>query len=185
MIAPGAPVGSVLVVGDERSMREFLGVALTRDGHEVAVADSPVAAASAYRSRDFDVVITDLKMPGGSGLDVLEGVKAAHPHTQVVVVTAFATHETAIAAMKRGAYDYLTKPFKVDEIGVVLERALEKRKLLRDNIALRDELHGRFRLDRLVGKSQPMQRLFELLRKVAPAKTSILLAGESGTGKEL
>jgi two-component system response regulator PilR (NtrC family) len=179
------PTGSVLVVDDERSMRDFLRIALTRAGHEVAVAETPTAAADAYRAREFDVVITDLKMQGGTGLDVLEGVKAAHPHTQVVVVTAFATPETAIAAMKRGAYDYLTKPFKIDEIGVVVERALEKRALLRDNLELRAELQGRFRLDRLVGKSAAMQRVFELVKKVAPARTSVLLSGESGTGKEL
>ena len=108
-------------------MREFLRIALTRAGHTVTVVESPAAAALEYGARDFDVVITDLKMPGGSGLDVLDGVKRARPDTQVIVVTAFATTETAIAAMKRGAYDYLTKPFKVDEIGVVVERALEKR----------------------------------------------------------
>jgi two-component system, NtrC family, response regulator PilR len=179
------PTGSILVVDDERSMRDFLRIALTRVGHEVTVVDSPAAAAAAYGARDFDVVITDLKMAGGTGLDVLDGVKAARAHTQVIVVTAFATTETAIAAMKRGAYDYLTKPFKVDEIGVVVERALEKRALLRDNVELRAELQGRFRLDRLVGKAPPMQRLFELARRVAPAKTSVLITGESGTGKEL
>ena len=166
-------------------MREFLRIALGRVGHAVTVADSPAAAAVEYGAHDFDVVITDLKMAGGSGLDVLDGVKAARPDTQVIVVTAFATTDTAIAAMKRGAYDYLTKPFKVDEIGVVIERALEKRALLRDNLELRAELQGRFRLDRLVGKSPPLQRLFELLKRVAPAKTSVLITGESGTGKEL
>ena len=178
-------MAAILIVDDERSMREFMRIALTRAGHEVEVADSPAAAKLAYDARDFDLVITDLKMPGGSGLDVLEGVKAVRPHTQVVVVTAFATPETAIQAMKRGAYDYLTKPFKVDEIGVVVERALERRTLLRDNLELRAELEGRFRLDRLVGKAPAMQQLFELLKKVAPAKTTVLLSGESGTGKEM
>ncbi|HZS41166.1 MAG TPA: sigma-54 dependent transcriptional regulator [Polyangia bacterium] len=179
------PAGSILIVDDERSMREFLRIALTRAGHTVQLADSPDAARAAYGERDFDLVITDLRMPGGTGLDVLDGVKAARPDTQVVVVTAFATPETAIAALKRGAYDYLTKPFKVDEIAVVVARALEKRALVRDNLELRAELEGRFRLDRMVGKSPAMQRLFELLRKVAPSKTSVLISGESGTGKEM
>jgi two-component system response regulator PilR (NtrC family) len=177
--------GDVLIVDDERSMRDFLRIALVRAGHKVTVAESPAAAKQEYDKRDFDIVITDLKMPTGSGLDVLDGVKANHPQTQVIVVTAFATPETAISAMKRGAYDYLTKPFKVDEIGVVVERALEKRALLRDNVELRAELEGRFRLDRMVGKAPPMQRLFELLKKVAPARTSVLISGESGTGKEM
>jgi two-component system, NtrC family, response regulator PilR len=178
-------VGVILVVDDERSMREFLRIALSRAGHTVSVADSPVAARVEYDARDYDVVITDLKMQGGSGLDVLSDVKTRHPDTQVVVVTAFATPETAIAAMKAGAYDYLTKPFKVDEIGVVVERAMEKRALLRQNVELRERLEARFRFEHMVGKSPPMQRLFELLRKVAPAKTSVLLEGESGTGKEM
>jgi two-component system response regulator PilR (NtrC family) len=179
------PTGSILVVDDERSMREFLRIALARAGHEVTTVDSPASAAEAYRKRDFDVVITDLKLAGGSGLDVLDGAKAQRSDTQVIVVTAYATTETAIAAIKRGAYDYLNKPFKVDEILVVVERALEKHTLLRDNVELRAELLARFRLDRLVGKSQPMQRVFELVRRVAPARTSVLIAGESGTGKEL
>ena len=118
------------------------------------------------------MVITDLRMPDGTGLDVLETSKELHPDTEVIVVTAFATAETAIAAMKPGAYDYLTKPFKVDEIGLVVERALEKRALLRDNVVLRDEIEGRYRLDRMLGKSAAMQRVFELIarsRRRAPA----------------
>ncbi len=166
-------------------MRDFLRIALSRAGHEIEVASGPAEAKARFVARDFDLVITDLMMPTGSGLDVLRDVKAHRPETQVIVVTAFATPETAIAAMKQGAYDYLHKPFKVDEIQLVVERALERRTLIRENIELREELHGRFRLDRLVGKSPPMQRMFELVKKVAPAKTSVLISGESGTGKEL
>ena len=166
-------------------MRDMLRIALARAGHDVVVADSPGAAHAQLAESDFDLVITDLRMPGGSGLDVLADVKKLRPATQVVVVTAFATPETAIAALKNGAYDYLTKPFQVDEIGVVVARALEKRALLRDNLQLRAELEGRFRLESMVGKSPAMQRVFDLLRKVAPAKTSVLISGESGTGKEL
>jgi two-component system response regulator PilR (NtrC family) len=176
---------SILVVDDERSMRDFLRIALQRTGNEVTVAESAAAAHQAVGKQEFDVVITDLKMQGGTGLDVLDAVKKRQPHTQVIVVTAFATPETAIAAMKLGAYDYLTKPFKVDEINVVVERALEKRKLLNDNLELRERLQDRFHLERIVGKSLTMQRTFELVRKVAPAKTSVLISGESGTGKEL
>jgi two-component system response regulator PilR (NtrC family) len=131
------------------------------------------------------VIITDLRMGEIGGLDVLAESKRLHPETQVIVVTAFATAETAIAAMKTGAYDYLTKPFKVDEVGLVVERALERRLLHRDNLALRSEIQGRYKLDRLLGKSAVMQRTFEMVRKIAPAKTSVLLIGESGTGKEL
>jgi two-component system, NtrC family, response regulator PilR len=130
-------------------------------------------------------VITDLRMPDVGGLDILAAAKKQYPDTQVIVVTAFATTETAIAAMKAGAYDYLTKPFKVDEVGLVVDRALERRVLHQENLVLRDEIKGRFKLDRLLGKSPAMQRVFEMIRKIAPARTSVLLIGESGTGKEL
>jgi two-component system response regulator PilR (NtrC family) len=177
--------GDILIVDDERSMREFLAIYLRRAGHRVEAAADGAAARKALGAREFDVVITDLRMPDASGLDVLGDSKKLHPETQVIVVTAFATAETAIAAMKAGAYDYLTKPFKVDEVGLVVERALERRALHRQNVALRDEIKGRFKLDRLIGKSPAMQRVFEMIRKIAPARTSVLLIGESGTGKEL
>jgi two-component system response regulator PilR (NtrC family) len=151
----------------------------------VAVADGGQAARDMVEAREFDLIITDLKMPSVDGLEVLRHAKTRHPHTEVVVVTAFATAETAIAAMKQGAYDYLTKPFKVDEILVTVERALEKRALVRDNLTLREELHGRYRLDRMVGRSAVMQELFALIRRVAGTRTSVLILGESGTGKEL
>ncbi len=175
----------LLIVDDERSMRDFLRIALQRAGHEVTVAASPAEARGFFTERDYDLVITDLMMPSGSGLEVLRDVKAHRPETQVLIVTAFATAETAIAAMKEGAYDYLQKPFKVDEVQLVVERALERRTLIRQNSALREELRKSFRLDRLIGKAAPMERVFELVRKVAPAKTSVLVTGESGTGKEL
>jgi two-component system response regulator PilR (NtrC family) len=178
-------MAAILIVDDERSMREFLRIAFTRAGHQIAVASGPAEAKAQFTARDFDLVITDLMMPTGSGLDVLRDVKAHRPETQVLIVTAFATAETAIAAMKQGAYDYLQKPFKIDEVEIVVERALERRSLRAQNSELREELRGRFRLERLVGKSAAMERVFDLVRKIAPAKTSVLISGESGTGKEL
>ncbi len=178
-------VGSILVVDDERSMRDFLRIALQRLDYEVTTAEGPAQAIDILRKRDLDLVLTDLRMQGGTGLDVLDEARKSRPDTEVVVVTAFASTETAIAAIRRGAYDYLQKPFKIDEVTVVLERALEKRRLKRDNLSLRQELEGRYRLSDIVGKSAPMQRLFDLIRKVAPARTSVLINGESGTGKEL
>ncbi|MCG5054287.1 MAG: sigma-54 dependent transcriptional regulator [Myxococcales bacterium] len=167
-------------------MREFLAIYLRRAGHRVEAAPGGEEAKAALAAKEYDVVITDLRMgEARSGLDVLAASKALRPDTQVIVVTAFATAETAIAAMKAGAYDYLTKPFKVEEVGLVVERALERRLLHRQNTALRDEIKGRYKLDRLIGKSPPMQRLFDMIQKIAPARTSVLLIGESGTGKEL
>ena len=177
--------GDILLCDDERSVREFLAIYLKRVGHRVETVANTTEARAAIAAREFDVLITDLRMPDGTGLDVLDVSKKLRPETQVIVVTAYATAETAIAAMKAGAYDYLLKPFKVDEVGLVVERALERRTLLRENTTLRAEIQGRYRLDRLLGKSAPMTRLYEMIRKIAPARTSVLLVGESGTGKEL
>jgi two-component system response regulator PilR (NtrC family) len=177
--------GDILIVDDERSMREFLGIYLRREGHRIEAAAGGKEATAALKARTFDLVITDLRMPDGDGLSILALAKQLHPDTEVIVVTAFSTTETAIAAMKAGAYDYLTKPFKIDEVGLVVARALGTRRLARENLALRDEIKGRYKLERLLGKSPPMQRVFDVLRKVASARTSVLLIGESGTGKEL
>jgi len=179
-------MGSVLVVDDERSMREFLAICLSRAGHSVSVADSGDTALGSLTQSPVDVVVTDLRMPGDlGGLDLLREIKGRCMDTEVIVVTAFATTETAIEAMKQGAYDYLTKPFKVDEINAVIARAMEKRALVEENAALRERVAGRFRLASLLGKSPQMQRIFELIGKIHSTRTSVLITGESGTGKEL
>ena len=177
--------GDILVVDDERSMREFLAIYLRREGYRIEAVPGGNEAIALLKTRAFDVVITDLRMPDVDGLSILSEAKRLRPDVEVIVVTAFSTTETAIAAMKAGAHDYLTKPFKIDEVGLVVDRAMEKRRLSRDNIALRDEIKGRYKLERLLGKSPPMQRVFDILRKVASTRTSVLLIGESGTGKEL
>lgn len=178
--------GDILIVDDERSMREFLAIYLRRAGHRVEAVPGEEEAKQALKAKEYDVVLTDLRMGADvSGLAVLAAAKQLRPDTQVIVVTAFATAETAIAAMKAGAYDYLTKPFKVEEVGLVVGRALERRMLHKQNTVLRDEIKGRYKLARLIGKSPPMQRLFDMIQKIAPARTSVLLIGESGTGKEL
>jgi two-component system response regulator PilR (NtrC family) len=192
-------VGKILVVDDEQSMREFLGICLRRAGHEVAVAQSGGEALDHLRAQQIDIVVSDLKMPGGvDGLGLLQAIKSgtirrvaisgASPvaiDPEVILVTAFASADTAIAAMKQGAYDYLTKPFQIDEINAVIGRALEKRALVEDNLALRDQLAGRARLAQLLGKSRAMQKVFEMITKIHSVKTSVLITGESGTGKEL
>jgi two-component system response regulator PilR (NtrC family) len=179
-------MGTILVIDDERSLREFLSICLSRAGHRVTAAEDPQAAFRVLEKEPFDLVLTDLKMPGPvDGIGVLDEVKRRHPETQVVVMTAFATTDTAVAAMKRGAYDYLTKPFKVDEMLVVVDRALERQALVRDNAALRERVQDSYRLAALLGRSAAMQRVFELIRKIAPTKTTVLVTGESGTGKEL
>jgi two-component system response regulator PilR (NtrC family) len=179
-------MAAILVVDDERSLREVLTICLGRAGHEVVAAENAAQALATLERRSVDLVITDLKMPGPlDGLGLLDEVKRRHPELQVIVVTAYATAETAVRAMKRGAYDYVIKPFKVDEIVVVVDRALERQALVRDNAALRTKVYGRYKLASLLGKSAAMQRVFDLVRKIAATRTNVLITGESGTGKEL
>jgi two-component system response regulator PilR (NtrC family) len=179
-------VARLLIVDDERSMREFLGIAMKRMGHEVTEASSLDQARELYASVEYDLVITDLRMPGSQdGLVLLDEILVRRPGTPVIVMTAFASRETALAALKRGAYDYLGKPFKMDEMGVIVQRALDRRALLRENEKLRRQVASRHKLDRLLGKSDAMQRVFDLVRTVAQVRTNVLIVGESGTGKEL
>ncbi len=180
----------MMIIDDEQSMREFLSICLRRAGHDVVVASTGAEGLQKLETTPIDVVITDLRMPGDvDGLGVLAGIKggAKEPHQtpEVILVTAYATKETALAAMKLGAYDYLTKPFQIDEINAVIGRALEKRALVEANLALREQVAGRYRLANLLGKSRAMQKLFEVIGKIHSARTSVLITGESGTGKEL
>ena len=141
----------VLVVDDERSMQEFLEIFLRGEGYEVTTAGDVASARALLESDEFDVVVTDIQMPGGSGLDLLHAARDASPDTMVIMITAYASTETAIAAMKDGAYDYLTKPFRVYEIRLVVEKALEKKFLARENRRLRTELRTQSRNRRVVG----------------------------------
>jgi two-component system, NtrC family, response regulator PilR len=175
----------VLVVDDETSIREFLEILLKRSGHTVRLARDAHEAIARFKEEPAELVLTDLRLPRGSGMDVLHHVTKASPRTQVVIMTAFATTETAVEAMKAGAYDYIIKPFKVDELNVVIERALERRMLQAENSELRAALDARIAQNRLLGTSPAMKEVFEIIHKVAPTRTTVLLTGESGTGKEL
>ena len=179
-------MGRILVADDELSMREFLTILLTKSGHEVVCVDSGEAALEQVdRAPYFDIVLTDLKMGGISGLDVLREVQTLSPGTQIVVMTAYATTETAIMAMKAGAYDYITKPFKVDAVRVVIDKALEKSELVKENFRLKRQIQEQSRFERIVGRSPSMRRVFEMISRVASTRATILVSGESGTGKEL
>ena len=178
-------MSEILVTDDERSMREFLEILLKKEGYSVRSVPSMGKALAQIDEKAPDVVITDLKMKGGSGLDLLKEIKNRAPDIEVVVITAFATTETAIEALKLGAYDYITKPFQVDEIRVVVQRALERQRLLRANLRMRAELTGRYDYGNLVGKSPRMQEVYRLIEQVAPTRSNVLITGESGTGKEL
>lgn len=178
-------MNSILVVDDERSMREFISILLRKHGHSVEMADSGEAALEMVSEREYDLVLTDLKMPGAGGLEVLAEVKRREPSTQVILMTAYASTDTALRAMKEGARDYITKPFKVDELLVQIDKALEVRRLEKENFYLRAELAGRTRLDNIVGRSSAIKRVLDMLLRVAPTRTTVLITGESGTGKEL
>ncbi len=175
----------VLVVDDERGMRDFLEIFFRREGMEVVTATSVAEAHAQIEADDFDLIMTDVQMPGGSGIELLRSVKEASPETVVIVMTAFATTETAIEAMKEGAYDYLTKPFKIDELRLVVNKALEKKLLSVENKRLKSELRTQARQRVLIGTSAAMQRVYDLMAQVAATRTSVLVTGESGTGKEL
>ncbi len=177
----------ILVVEDDLSLREVLSMFLRKSGHDVVTANDGDLAFQALSGDDgdFDLVLTDLKLGRRSGLDVLTHVKNTAPQTEVILMTAFSTVETAIDAMRRGAFDYVGKPFKLDEISITIEKALEKRNLSLENIRLRRELSQRYGFDAIVGKTGKMQQVFERIMRVAPTKTSVLITGESGTGKEL
>ncbi len=175
----------ILVVDDERSMRDFLSIMLKKTGYDVTTAVDGEEAVKILHKDIFDLVITDLKMPKVDGLQVLKTVKELSPDTVVIVITAFASTETTVEAMKEGAYDYITKPFQNDEMKIRIKKALEKRRLSAENILLKKQLKDRAVFDNIVGKSEKIEKVFELVRKVSDSMSNILIYGDSGTGKEL
>ncbi|MGH7389088.1 MAG: sigma-54-dependent transcriptional regulator [Candidatus Rokuibacteriota bacterium] len=176
---------SILVVDDERSMRELLSIMLRQQGYAVQVAESGEHAIDTLQREAFDLVITDLRMRKVDGLAVLRAAKDASFDTAVLVVTAYASPETAVEAMKAGAYDYLTKPFKIEEISVTIANALERKRLQEENVALRRQLDLQRGVEGFVGKSRKMLDVFETIRKIADSPSNVMITGESGTGKEL
>ncbi len=175
----------ILVVDDEPSMREFLSIMLQREGYDVKCAADGVEALALLDDNVFDLVLSDVRMPNLGGLELLQHIKGLGTDTVVIMMTAFSTTEQAVEAMKHGAYDYLTKPFKNDEIRLVIRNALQHHHLRIENSRLRQVIGQRLSFDRLVGKSPSMQQLYSLIEKVASSNANILITGESGTGKEL
>ena len=175
----------VLVVDDEQSMRELLAIMLRQAGYDVAVADGGEAAVETLKTERFDLVVTDLRMRKVDGLAVLKAAKEFSPRTAVLVVTAFASTETAVEAMKLGAYDYVTKPFKLDELKLTVRNALERRRLQDENQALKRQLRRERGFENFVGRSPKMLDVFETIRKTADSGSTVMITGESGTGKEL
>jgi len=177
--------GKVLVIDDDASLRRVIEFTLQQPGYEVTAVEDGAAGMASFANEHQPVVITDVQMPGLSGYEVLKQLRAEEPQVQVIIVTAFGTVEQAVAAMKEGAFDYITKPFSRDELLLVVRRAFEMLDLRSENARLRQQLSGRVDLSQLVGTSEAMQRVCERVRKVASSDAPVLLQGESGTGKEL
>ncbi len=175
----------ILIVDDEKKNRDFLAEVLREDYSDVSTAEDGLGAIDLIKKIDFNLVLTDLRMPGADGIEVLRNIKEINSQTVGIVFTGFGTIKTAIDAMKAGAYDYITKPFKIDEIRMVIDKALQYQKLHSENFLLRQQLKQKYKFENIIGYSDEMQHVFELIEKVADSESNIMIYGESGTGKEL
>lgn len=175
----------ILVVDDDLEMCKLLSDLLGEEGFSVLTISESLEASKILKKEEFDVIITDLKMRGLKGLDLLEEAKSVASLTPVIIITAFGTIKSAIQAMKMGAYDYITKPFQNDEIVLTVRKALENRLLKREVIRLRKEVESRYHFHHLIGKSSSMQKIYDLIERISDSTSNVLITGESGTGKEL
>jgi len=181
--APGS--SKILVVDDDAEIVALLKELLVKAGHQASAVSTGAAAIAAGKEEPFDVILVDVRLPDMDGLAVLRAIQAVAPEVAVIVMTAFGTVEMAIQAIKAGAYDYVPKPFKLDEVRIAVARALERKRLLAENRKYRQTLRGKYRLENVVGASGPMLEIFKVVARVAPTRSTVLIQGESGTGKEL
>lgn len=175
----------ILVVDDEESIREFLDIMLKKEGYTVTLAKNGQEALEIIGKKSFDLIISDLQMPQITGLELLRKVKEVSPGMCFLMITAFGSAETAVEAMKLGAYDYITKPFKIDEVRINIANALKSQRLEVENRTLKRELNKEYSFQNLIGNSEPMHRIFDMIKIVSQATTNVLVTGESGTGKEM
>jgi DNA-binding NtrC family response regulator len=175
----------ILIVDDEQIIRESLSFVLKKEGYEVDEASNGIEAIEMQEAKPYDLVVTDIEMPGLRGIDLLDKISKRTPETLVVVITAFGSLETAIAALRRGAYDYVLKPVDFDDMLHRVRKLLDHRRLARENSMLRQELHRSYDFDRIIGQSPSMKKVFEVIRRVATSDGTVLIAGKSGTGKEI
>lgn len=176
---------SVLIVDDEKHQRDTLSDYLSSQKHTVTTASGVEEAVQLIKSKIIDIVFTDFKMPGKSGLDLLREIKKINPDTQVVIMTAFGTIENAVTAMKAGAFDYITKPIDLDEIDLLIKRINERQNLLSENRRLKEQLTNRYQLSGIISSSVKMEEVISIASRVAESKAAVLIRGESGTGKEV
>ena len=178
-------MAKILVVDDEQGMRRILNVNLRKDGHFIVEADGAAAALELIKREDFDVVLTDQRMPDGSGLDVMRAVREDDPTTSVIFLTAIGTLELAVESMRQGAFDFLSKPFDPEVVKASVRRASERTALLRENAALRTTVRKLEGADEIRGTGSGIEAVREFILQVAPTSTTVLITGETGTGKEL
>jgi len=176
---------SIMVVEDDAKMRDALCYILKKENYLVLGAKSGEDALRSLNKDSFDIVITDFKLPGIDGLDVIKAVKDSQPNASVIMITAYAAVDSAVAAMKAGAEDYIAKPFNVDQIRIAIKKILEKRELITEKELLKSQLKTKYRFDNIVGSSEAMVGVFKLINQVKDSKTTVLILGETGTGKEL
>ncbi len=176
---------NILVVDDEEVLQDVLGTLLRREGLRPIAARTGEEALLLAEREPIDLVLLDLMLPGMSGMEVLKQIRGRDPEQVVIVVTAYSSIESAIEAMRVGAFHYIPKPFKNEEVLLTIRKGLEQRRLTSENLSLKQELEKRYGLDKIIGKSAPMQQIFDLIRLAAPSKSNMLILGESGTGKEL
>ena len=175
----------ILIVDDEEVLRDVLDAVLRREGFDIIAASSGEEALSVLDSEEVDLVILDVMLPGISGIDTLRSIRISNPNLPVIVITAFSSIDGAIDAMKQGAFHYIPKPFKNEEVVLTVNKALEQRRLSRENERLKSELSEKYAYSNIIGKSEIMRKVFDLIRLAAPSRSNILVQGESGTGKEL
>ncbi|MBP1741137.1 MAG: response regulator [Deltaproteobacteria bacterium] len=176
---------TILIVDDEKNYLVVLEALLSPEGYEIMTSDKAQEALRLIQECDIDLVLTDMKMPGMTGMELLEEAKKIKPEVPVIMMTAYGTIEMAVEAMKKRAYDYITKPFQNEELKLTIRKALENYRLIKENRRLSEALSERFGYRNIVGKSKPMLRVYDLIGKVAQSKASVLITGPSGTGKEL
>ncbi|MBU1043817.1 MAG: sigma-54 dependent transcriptional regulator [Candidatus Omnitrophica bacterium] len=175
----------ILLVDDEKDLLEWLSIVLEKEGYQIKCATSGEEALKLFAQEQFDMVISDIRMTPINGLDLLKKLKAINPEIIVLMVTAYASVDTAVKALRYGAYDYLFKPFKLDDIKLIIKKAFSQRRIFADDKNSEKKLKERYRFANIIGKSAPMQKIFDMIDKIAKTNTTVLINGESGTGKEL
>ena len=178
-------MSTILVIDDEKSMRDFLAIMLKKEGYQVSLAEDGKTAFHRINKNVYDVVISDIRLPDTNGIEILKHCKKISPDTDFILITAYASTETAVEAVKIGAADYVYKPFDIDELRIIINRCISKRRLERENVYLKKSVERQLQFENIIGSSPRMQIIFELVRKISGANSTILITGESGTGKEL